>query len=257
MKKTKAILVVSFGTSHLDTLEKTITAIEHKVAESFPEYAVYRAFTSQMILNKLQREENLFFFNIKEAMEQMAEDGIETVIAQPTHVINGFEYDKMKSDLMEYADRFQRIRVGKPLLSSVEDYKKTIHALMAEIELRDGEFLVLMGHGTEHHANSAYPSLEYTLHSLGYDRVLVGTVEGFPELRNVKKKLENAEVNKVILMPFMIVAGDHAKNDMAGEEDSWKTELENSGYDVKAVCKGLGEIEGIRNIYIEHIEEVV
>ncbi|MGL6198196.1 MAG: sirohydrochlorin cobaltochelatase [Lachnospiraceae bacterium] len=257
MKKTKAILVVSFGTSHLDTLEKTITAIEQKVVKSFPDYAVYRAFTSQMILDKLQREEGLHYYNIKEAMEQMAKDGIETVIAQPTHIINGFEYDKMKSDLMEYAERFQRIRVGKPLLSSVEDYKKTIHALMAEIELRDGEFLVLMGHGTEHHANSAYPSLEYTLHSLGYDRVLVGTVEGFPELRNVKKKLENEEVNKVILMPFMIVAGDHAKNDMAGEEDSWKTELENSGYDVKAVCKGLGEIEGIRNIYIEHIEEVV
>lgn len=257
MKKTKAILVVSFGTSHLDTLEKTITAIEQKVAKSFPDYAVYRAFTSQMILNKLQREESLHFYNIKEAMEQMAEDGIETVIAQPTHIINGLEFDKMKSDLMEYTNRFQRIRVGKPLLSSVEDYKKAIHALMAEVELHDGEYLVLMGHGTDHHANSAYPSLEYTLHSLGYDRVLVGTVEGFPDFRNVKKKLESEEVNKVILMPFMIVAGDHAKNDMAGEEDSWKTDLEDAGYDVKAVCTGLGEIEGIRNIYIEHIEEVV
>jgi len=257
MKKTKAILVVSFGTSHLDTLEKTIMAIEQKVAKSFPDYAVYRAFTSQMILDKLQREEGLHYYNIKEAMEQMTKDGIETIIAQPTHIINGFEFDKMKSDLMKYADRFQRIRVGKPLLSSVEDYKKTIHALMAEIELHDGEFLVLMGHGTEHHANSAYPSLEYTLHSLGYDRVLVGTVEGFPEFRNVKKKLESEEVNKVILMPFMIVAGDHAKNDMAGEEESWKTELEDAGYDVQAVCQGLGEIEGIRNIYIEHIEEVV
>lgn len=257
MKKTKAILVVSFGTSHLDTLEKTISAIEEKVAKSFPDYAVYRAFTSQMILDKLKREENLSFYNIKEAMEQMVEDGIETVIAQPTHIINGAEYDKMKNDLMEYKEKFQRIRVGKPLLSSVEDYKKTIHALMAEVELDEGEYLVLMGHGTEHHANSAYPSLEYTLHSLGYDRVLVGTVEGFPEFRNVKKKLESEEVKKILLMPFMIVAGDHAKNDMAGEDDSWRSELEDAGYDVKVVCKGLGEIEGIRNIYIEHIEEVV
>ena len=145
--------------------------------------------------------------------------------------------------------------MGKPLLSSVEDYKKSIHAVMAETELRDGEMLILMGHGTDHHANSAYPTLEYTFHALGYNQVLVGTVESFPELKNVMAKLKIAEKNKVALMPFMLVAGDHAKNDMAGDEDSWKSELEEEGYEVRVILKGLGEFEGIRKIFLEHIEE--
>ena len=140
-------------------------------------------------------------------------------------------------------------------MSSVEDYKKSIHAVMAETGLQDGEMLVLMGHGTDHHANSAYPTLEYTFHALGYNQVLVGTVESFPELKNVMAKLKIAEKKKVALMPFMLVAGDHAKNDMAGDEDSWKSELEEEGYEVRVILKGLGEFEGIRKIFIEHIEE--
>ena len=131
----KAILVVSFGTSYLDTLEKNITAIENQIGESFPEYRIYRAFTSKMIKNKLQKKENIFVANVKEAMEQMAEDGIEQVVVQPTHIINGIENDRMLRDLMEYTDRFRRIRVGNPLLTSVDDYKKSIHAIMAEVTL--------------------------------------------------------------------------------------------------------------------------
>lgn len=257
MNKANAILIVSFGTTHLDTLEKTITAIEQKVRETFPEYAVYRAFTSQMVINKLAKKENLTINNVKAAMERMAEEGIETVVAQPTHVINGIEKEKMMNVLMAYTDRFRRIRVGNPLLSSVDDYKKAIHAVMAEVRLAEDEALVLMGHGTEHHANSAYPTLEYTFHALGYNQVLVGTVEGFPGLRNVMAKLEIAGVKKVTLMPFMVVAGDHAKNDMAGEEDSWKSELNDAGYEVRVIVRGLGEMEGIRNIFMEHIEEVM
>ena len=125
---------------------------------------------------------------------------------------------------------------------------------MAEVTLEEGEALILMGHGTDHHANSAYPTLEYTFHSLGYNQVLVGTVEGFPDLRNVMTKLEISGIRKVTLMPFMVVAGDHAKNDMAGEDDSWKAELEDAGYEVKALIRGLGEMKGIRNIFVEHIE---
>lgn len=253
----KAILVVSFGSSHLDTLEKNIDKMEEQVGETFPEYAVYRAFTSQVILRKLKRVENLHIHTIKEAMEQMAVDGIENVIVQPTHIINGIENDSMLSDVMEYTDRFGRIRVGRPLLTSVDDYKKSIHALMAEVCLGEGEALALMGHGTDHHANSAYPTLEYTFHSLGYNQVLVGTVDGFPDLRNVMAKLEISGMKKVVLMPFMLVAGDHAKNDMAGDGDSWKTELEEAGYEVRTIIKGLGEMKGIRNIYIEHIEAVM
>lgn len=253
----KAILVVSFGSSHLDALEKNIDKMEAQVSEAFPEYSVYRAFTSQMIIRKLKKVENLHFHTVKEAMEQMSADGVENVIVQPTHIINGIENDSMMCDIMEFTERFRKIRVGKPLLTSVEDYKKSIHALMSEVGLGVGEALVLMGHGTDHHANSAYPTLEYTFHSLGYNQVLVGTVDGFPDLKNVMTKLEISGIKKVVLLPFMLVAGDHAKNDMAGDEDSWKTQLEDAGYQVRAVIKGLGEMRGIRNIYIEHIEAVM
>ena len=253
----KAILAVSFGTSHMDTLDKTIGAIERSIEEHFPEYRLYRAFTSGMILKKLRKTKGLEFYNVKEAMERMAADGMDTVIVQPTHIINGIENDRMLEDLMVYADQFQKIRVGKPLLSSVDDYKKAIHAVMEEVELAEDETLVLMGHGTDHHANSAYPTLEYTFHLLGYRQVLVGTVEGFPDFNNVLTKLEITGTKKVVLMPFMVVAGDHAKHDMAGDEDSWKSELEEAGYEVRTILKGLGELKGIRNLFVEHIEEVI
>lgn len=253
----KGILVVSFGTSYLDTMKKTISVIEQEISERFQEYRVYRAFTSGMIIRKLKRTENLAVDTVQEALNRMKEDGIEDVIVQPTHIINGVEYDRMMKDLMENMFLFRRIRVGKPLLSSVDDYKKSIHAVMAETRLEDDEMLVLMGHGTDHHANSAYPTLEYTFHALGYNQVLVGTVESFPELKNVMAKLEISGKKKVALMPFMLVAGDHAKNDMAGEEDSWKCELEDAGYEVRVIMKGLGEFEGIRKIFTEHLEEEI
>lgn len=257
MDKKKAILAVSFGTSHLDTLDKTIGAIERRIMEHFPEYRLYRAFTSERILKKLKRKEGLELYNIGEAMEKMASDGIESVIVQPTHIINGIENERMLEELIKYTDSFSRISVGKPLLSSTEDYKKAVHAVMSEVELADDEALVLMGHGTDHHANSAYPTLEYTFHLLGYHQVLVGTVEGFPELKNVMTKLEMSGRKKVALMPFLLVAGEHAKNDMAGAEDSWKTELEEDGFQVRVILKGLGELEGIQNLFIGHIEEVL
>lgn len=253
----KGILVVSFGTSHIDTMEKTITVIEQDIARQFPEWSVYRAFTSRIIVRKLKRTENMEIDTVEEALRRMAADGISEVIVQPTHIINGIENDRMMEDLMEHMSLFRKIRVGKPLLSSVDDYKKAIHAVMSEVGLETGEMLVLMGHGTDHHANAAYPTLEYTFHALGYNQVLVGTVESFPELKNVMAKLEIAEKKKIALMPFMLVAGDHAKNDMAGEEDSWKTELEDAGYAVRVILKGLGEFEGIRKIFLEHIEETM
>ncbi len=252
----KAILVVSFGTSHLDTLEKTIQVIEEQIQGMFPEYKVYRAFTSQMILNKLRNEMGIHYFNVSEAMEQIAEDGVETVIVQPTHIIPGSENEKMQRDLERYKDKFKKLCVGKPMLSCTEDYKKAIHAIVDDIHMEEDERLILMGHGSEHHANAAYPALEYTFHSLGYHHVYVGTVEGFPELKDVMNKLESDGAKKAVLIPFMFVAGDHAKNDMAGEEDSWKTELEEAGYEVRSIIKGLGEMQGIRKIFLEHLEEL-
>lgn len=257
IKMRKGILVVSFGTSHLDTMEKTIDVIERDIARRFPGHRVYRAFTSRMIIRKLKRTENMEIDTVDKAVKRMAADGIEEVTVQPTHIINGIENDRMMEDLMENMSCFKRIRVGRPLLSSVDDYKKSIHAVMDETELSDDEMLVLMGHGTDHHANSAYPTLEYTFHALGYGQVLVGTVESFPELKNVMAKLEIAGKKKIALMPFMLVAGDHAKNDMAGEEDSWKSRLEGDGYEVRVIMKGLGESEGIRRIFLEHIEETM
>ena len=251
----KGILVVSFGTSHMDTMAKTIDVLETEIAEAFPDRKVYRAFTSRMIIRKLKQTENLHVDTIKEALEKMLEDGIEDLIVQPTHIINGIENESMIMDIMEYMLRFRRVRTGKPLLSSVDDYKKSIHAVMSETELDDDEMLVLMGYGTYHHANAAYPTLEYTFHALGYQQVLVGTVESFPELKNVMDKLEIAGKSKVALLPFMLVAGNHAKNDMADGEGSWKSELEAEGYQVRGILKGLGEFAGIRKIFLEHIED--
>ena len=163
----KGILMVSFGTSHLDTMEKTINVIESEAQQRFSGWRVYRAFTSHMIIRKLKRTENMNIDTVGEALTRMASDGIEDVAVQPTHILNGIENDRMMEDLMEHMSMFRRIRVGKPLLSSVEDYKKAIHGIMSETELADDEVLVLMGHGTDHHANSAYPTLEYTFHALG------------------------------------------------------------------------------------------
>ena len=134
MEQKKGILVVSFGTSHLDTLERTITAVEQYIAAQFPEYRVYRAFTSGMILRKLKRKENLTFDNVEEALERMAADGIETAVIQPTHVINGIENDRMLEAAEAYRDRFETMQIGAPLLSTAEDYKKAVHAVMAEVD---------------------------------------------------------------------------------------------------------------------------
>ncbi|MEG0155164.1 MAG: sirohydrochlorin cobaltochelatase [Lachnospiraceae bacterium] len=251
----KGILVVSFGTSHLDTLDKTIGAIERRIQQQYPQEILYRGFTSGMILAKLKKKEQLPMMNVSEALEKMHEDGIETVSIQPTHIIHGVENDKMVEQIKAKSHLFKKIVIGNPLLSSVEDYKAAIHAVMETIALEEEEGLVFMGHGTDHYANAAYPALEYTAHTLGYDRVLVGTVEGFPQLKHVMTGLETRNIRKVKLMPFMVVAGDHAKNDMAGEEDSWKTILEKAGYQVEVILKGLGEMKGIQNLFVEHLRE--
>lgn len=253
----KGILVVSFGTSHPDTMDQTISVIEEEIRQRYPEYAVYRAFTSETVIRKLKRRENLSVDTVQEALRKMAKDGIEKTAVQPTLVINGLENDRMLKVLLDNMKLFREMSVGKPLLSSVADYKKAIHAVMCEIHIEEDEALVLMGNGTDHHANSAYPMLEYTFHALGYNYVLVGTIDSFPDLHNVRTKLEISGKRKVVLMPFMLTAGNHAKKDMAGEEDSWKSELEAEGYDVRIIMRGLGEFPGIRRIFLEHLDEII
>ena len=250
----KAILAVSFGTSHSDTREVTIDAIERDLQSAFADRKVYRAWTSKMILARLAKRDNIHYDNVKEAMERMLQDGIQDVIVQPTHVMNGVENDLMKADVLAYADQFQSVAFGNPLLTTEEDNELLVKAIAEEFPVKEpGTALVLMGHGTEHYANAVYAALDYRFKDMGYENVIVGTVEGYPELSQVLRQLEKCAPKKVVIAPLMIVAGDHAKNDMAGEEeDSWKNVISQKGYQVETVLKGLGEYESIRNIFTAH-----
>lgn len=249
------ILVASFGTSHLDTLGKTITAIEEDAGKAYEGTSVYRAFTSNMIRNKLKTEYDISTENVSEALHRMKLDGIQRVRILPTHVIPGEEYEKVLSEAALQQDEFDEMRIARPLLGYPDDYKTCVKAVMDEIKLADDEALFLMGHGTEHFSNSAYPALEYTFHSMGYEQVFVGTVEGFPAFEDAFARMSGSGKKKILLAPFMVVAGDHAKNDMAGEEDSWLTALNERGYETRVLLQGLGEMKEIRNLFIEHLKE--
>ena len=183
--------------------------------------------------------------------------GYEEVLCQPTHIINGMEYEKMMRMLQPYKDRIPVIRAGKPLLTEEEDYRKACQIMMKELKspLGEDEAFVLMGHGTEHYANSAYCQFENMLRDLGYENTYVGTVEGFPGLDYVIRRMKIRGIRKVHLMPLMIVAGDHARNDLAGaEEDSWDSLLQAEGFETEIILKGMGEIDGIAQIFVEHLE---
>ena len=253
----KAILVVSFGTSYEETRKKTIDCIEQEIQAAYPEYQVYRAWTSKMIMKKLKARDGIHIMNVREAMEQMEKDGIEEVIVPPTHVMNGYENDLMTEDAKAYSSHFSRVAIGAPLLTSMEDQTKIIKAVAENLPVEKDEALILMGHGTEHFANSIYAALDYQFKDTGYPNIFVGTVEGYPELENVKKLLKKTGLKKIALAPFMIVAGDHATNDLAGdEEDSWKSLLEAEGYEVRCILKGLGEYPQVRSLLAEHIAAV-
>ena len=253
----KAILVVSFGTSVNETRKKTIDRIEADIRNANPDAAIYRAWTSKMIIRKLKERDGVTIHTVKEAMDAMIQDGIRELIVQPTHIINGIEHDRMKEDVLAYAGHFDSIRFGTPLLTSTDDIEEAIRAFMEDWKgLPENEVLVLMGHGTTHYANTAYAALDYTFKDLGYSNVVIGTVEAYPSVPSILRSLDALHPKKVHLAPFMIVAGDHATNDMAGEEeDSWKNQFEAAGYPVECHLKGLGEYPGIRKIFLKHIEE--
>ena len=256
----KAVLVVSFGTSYNDSRDKTIGAVEKKIAEAFPDYDQKRAFTSQIIIDKLEQRDGLKINNVTEAMEELLNEGYGTVVVQPTHVMNGEEYDEMKELTAPYEDKFVNIKYGKPLLTSSDDYVELINAIVAETpQIKEEKTaVVLMGHGTEHFANATYSALDYRFKALGYNNVFVGTVEGYPDLDKVKSDVKAGGYTKVVLIPLMIVAGDHANNDMAGdEEDSWKTQFKKEGYEVETVLKGLGGYKGVQEMFAEHCQDAV
>lgn len=251
----KAILAVSFGTSHSDTRAVTIDAIEQDFQNAFPDYSLYRAWTSKMIIKKLKSRDNIHVNTVKEAMEQMRADGITDVLVQPTHVINGIENDLMKEDALSYREFFHSISFGNPLLTTEEDSMEVIQAVADEFSgLKEEEVLVLMGHGTTHYANAIYAALDYTFKDKGYKNIFLGTVEAYPSMESLMRMVKEYNPSKVILAPFMIVAGDHAKNDMAGDDpESWYSQFKAAGFPVSTVVKGLGEYPGIRRLLVKHL----
>lgn len=255
----KAILVISFGTSHKNTREKTIGAIEHKIQKTFPDFEIRRAFTSRQIIQKLKTRDHMQIDTVSEALNRLAAEGFTTVICQPTHIIHGQEYEETKETIQSFQSEFESLSFGAPLLSSDEDYKKAVLAIQSEIPfLQPDDMLILAGHGTEHFANASYAALDYYFKSMGYANIFVGTVEAFPDLAHLKKVIQNHRPKTIHLMPFMIVAGDHAVNDLFGEEkEAWKPQLESLGYSVNPIQKGLGEYREIQAIFLSHIFDCI
>lgn len=249
----KAILVVSFGTSYHETRKKTIEACENKIKENFEGYDFYRAFTSGMIINKLKKRDNIFIDNPQEALERLYNDGYKEVIVQSLHIICGDEYNKLKDMVDGFKDKFEKISLGRPLLTYIDDYRETVLAVKKDLDKMDiDEAIVFMGHGTGHESHASYPAIEYMFRDYGIN-AFVGTVEGYPEIEQVIKKLKDKKIKTVDLLPFMLVAGDHAINDMASDEDdSWKTILEREGFIVKTHIKGLGENPYIQDKFKNH-----
>ena len=198
-----AVLVVSFGTSYNDTREATIGAVEKKIEEKFPDYDVRRAFTSQTIIDKLKERDNIEIDNVDTAMQKLVDDNVKELIVQPTHVMNGFEYEEMLNAVKPYEDKFTKLSIGQPLLTSDEDYNKVVEALAAETpQLADNSSAVIfVGHGTEHYANATYAALDYRFKALGYKNAFIGTVEGYPDLEKVKADVNAIGVSKVVLAP--------------------------------------------------------
>ena len=255
----KAILVVSFGTSYEGQRRDAIGAVERAVGRAFPGWEIRRAFTSQMIINHLREKGEDQTDNVEEALKRLLRDGYRVAAVQPTHVMNGLEYDKMMAAVRAHEAQFDAIYCGSPLLNSISDYEKTAEALARVTgEFQDGRTaIVCMGHGTEHEANQVYGRMESCFKKLGMENFFIGTVEARPSLEDVMAKVQRQDYERVILLPLMIVAGDHANNDMAGGEDSWKRAFEKSGCRVECVLRGMGEYGDIQQIFVEHVHQAI
>ena len=256
----RVILMVSFGTSFNQSRSLTIGGIEAAVREAFPDYQIRRAFTSQIIIDKLAARDGLRIDTVEDAMNRLVLDKVKEVVIQPTTVMNGWEYEDVIKEVMPFADKFDSFRIGKWLLADDDDYD-VVAGVMAAVTNQfraDGTVIVWMGHGTSHEANATYLKMQEALHAKGYTDHLVGTVEGFPEIEDVEESLEQMGAKKVVLRPMMIVAGDHANNDMAGDdEDSWRIILEEDGYTVETVIEGFGQVKAIQDLFIDHIKDAL
>ena len=256
-----AILVVSFGTSFNDSRHITIGAIESAIREKFPDYDVRRAFTSQIIIDKLKERDGVVIDNVEEALDRLVADKVQEIVVQPTHLMNGYEYDDLAKALESHKDKFKKVALGEPLLSSDDDYYKVIAALASVSERYDDgkTALVFMGHGTEAESNKVYSTLQDKLSAEGKKNYFIGTVEATPSIEDVLKGVKAAGLKKAVLRPLMVVAGDHANNDMADLEDpeSWASQLTAAGIEVECVLEGLGQIVEIDELYAAHAADAI
>lgn len=271
------ILVVSFGTSFNSSRVADIKGIEDALQEAYPDWSVRRAFTAQIIINHVQAREGEFIDNMDQALERAVSNGVKNLIVQPTHLMHGAEYDELAAAVENYQDQFESVKIAEPLLGEVgadadtlnDDKKAVAEALTAEAvkgagydsleaAKEDGTAFVFMGHGTSHAAKVSYTQMQAQMKDLGYENVFIGTVEGEPEetaCEAVIEAVSEAGYTKVVLRPLMVVAGDHANNDMAGEdEDSWLSMFEASGkFDsVETQIAGLGSIDAVKELYVAH-----
>ena len=256
----RAILAVSFGTSYADSREKTIGAVEEALRTAFPDYQVRRAFTSQTIIDILAERDGLEIDNVGQALELAAEEGIQRLVVQPTHLMSGYEYTELAEELAAHKDAFAELALAKPLLSSDGDFDAVAEAIVADTAAYDteGTAICFMGHGTEADANGVYEKLQKVLWEKGHENYFIGTVEAEPSFEDVLAAVRAGGYTRVVLQPLMLVAGDHANNDMAGDgEDSWKSRFAQEGFQVECVLRGLGEIPAIQDIYAAHTQAAV
>ena len=276
------ILVVSFGTSFNDSRATDIGGIEKAIQAANPDWSVRRAFTAQIIINHVQARDGEKIDNMDQALQRAVDNGVKNLVVQPTHLMHGAEYDELTAAVEEYKDKFESVKIAEPLLGEVgadatvinADKAAVAEAITAEAVKdagfdsldavkEDGTAFVFMGHGTSHTAKVSYSQMQTQMEQLGYDNVFIGTVEGEPEdtsCEAVIEKLKEAGYKKVILRPLMVVAGDHANNDMAGDDDdSWKSQFEASGaFDsIDTQIAGMGEIQAIQQLYVAHTQAAI
>ena len=246
---------MSFGTSFNDSRRLTVGGIEGALEQAFPDWSVRRGFTSQIIIDHVKARDGEVIDNVTEALDRAIANGVKTLVVQPTHLMHGFEYTDLVDELAGYSDAFDKIVVGEPLLTSDEDFSRVADILIeATKEYDDGKTAIcFMGHGTEADSNAVYAQMQQVLKDKGCKNLYVGTVEAEPSLDDVLAAVKQGSYSRVVLEPMMIVAGDHANNDMAGDEDdSWKRVFEANGYEVTCLLRGLGEMEAIQQIFTEH-----
>ena len=276
------ILVVSFGTSFNDSRAEDIGGVEKALQAAYPDWSVRRAFTAQIIINHVQARDDEKIDNMDQALQRAVDNGVKNLVVQPTHLMHGAEYDELTEAVESYKDKFESVKIAEPLLGEVgtdetavnEDKAEVAEAITSEAvktagfdsldaAKEDGTAFVFMGHGTSHTAKISYSQMQAQMNDLGYDNVFIGTVEGEPEdtaCEAVIEKLKNAGYKKVILRPLMVVAGDHANNDMAGDDDdSWKSQFEASGaFDsIDTQIAGLGGIDAIQQIYVAQTQAAI